>query len=173
MTNVEETNRELVDKMLDTLLAKNPGMRATALDMIYENEELLGVVDEWLPLVKSNYKKSSSRQCYYDFLAKIILLNRSDEVTDSILNEFDYSFIEKESSANLNQMNLYPAAYGLCSGQEEQMSKFLWMICCDNCSENNENLCVALTNLKYLTIAASEEICSLIDENMDLFMDMI
>ena len=35
MTNVEETGRELVDKMLDTLLAKNPGMRATALDMIY------------------------------------------------------------------------------------------------------------------------------------------
>lgn len=102
--------------MLDTLLAKNPGMRATALDMIYESEELLGVVSEWLPLVKSNYKKASGRQCYYDFLAKMLLLNRSDEVTDSILNEFDYSFIEKEIQANLTQMDLYPAAYGLCGG---------------------------------------------------------
>ena len=173
MTNVEESGRELVDRMLDTLLAKNPGMRATALDMIYESEELLSAVTEWLPLVKSNYKKSSSKQCYYDFLAKMLLLNRSEEVTDSILNEFDYSFIEKELQGNLVQMDLYPAAYGLCGGQEEQMAKLMWTACCDNCSGNNENLCAALANLKYLTIAADSEICSLIDENMDLFMDMI
>ena len=52
------------------------------------------------------------------------------------------------------------------------MSKLLWTICCDN-SDNKENLCAALTNLKYLTISASEDICSLIDENIDLFMEMI
>ena len=52
------------------------------------------------------------------------------------------------------------------------MAKLLWTICCDN-SDNKENLCATLTNLKYLTIAASEEICSLIDENIDLFMEMI
>lgn len=100
----------------------------------------------------------------------MLLLNHSDEVTDSILNEFDYSFVEKEIQSNLTQMGLYPAAYGLCGGQEEQMAKLLWTICCDNCCENNESLCIALANLKYLTIAADQAISELIDENMDLFM---